>query len=63
MYREAESKPLPESRAVRAPNSVGVPYGSDVERATALIREAAEENPRVLDEPEPRVHFESPTAV
>jgi len=38
--------------------TVGVAYGSDVERAMALIREAAEENTLVLDEPEPRVHFE-----
>ena len=37
---------------------VGVAYGSDVDRAMALIREAADENPRVLDEPEPVVHFE-----
>ena len=38
--------------------TVGVAYGSDVDRAMALIREAAEENPRVLDDPEPVVHFE-----
>jgi potassium efflux system protein len=38
--------------------TVGVAYGSDVERAMALIREAAEENTHVVDEPEPRVHFE-----
>jgi len=38
--------------------SVGVAYGSDVERAMALVREAAEENPLVLDEPGPRAHFE-----
>jgi potassium efflux system protein len=38
--------------------SVGVAYGSDVDRAMALIREAAEQNGRVLADPEPRVHFE-----
>jgi len=37
---------------------VGVAYGSDVERAMALVMEAAEENPLVLAEPQPRVHFE-----
>jgi potassium efflux system protein len=38
--------------------SVGVAYGSDVDRAMALIMEAAEQNDRVLADPEPRVHFE-----
>ncbi len=38
--------------------TVGVAYGSDVDRAMNLIREAAEENARVLDEPAPSVHFE-----
>ena len=38
--------------------SVGVAYGSDVDRAMALIMEAAEQNGRVLADPEPRVHFE-----
>ena len=38
--------------------SVGVAYGSDVDRAMALIMEAAEQNERVLADPEPRVHFE-----
>jgi potassium efflux system protein len=37
---------------------VGVAYGSDVDKALALIREAATENPRVVDHPEPRVNFE-----
>ncbi len=38
--------------------SVGVAYGSDTGKAMALMREAAEEHPRVLDDPEPRVTFE-----
>jgi potassium efflux system protein len=38
--------------------SVGVAYGSDVDRAMALIMEAAKENDLVLAEPEPKVHFE-----
>jgi len=38
--------------------TVGVAYGSDVDRAMALIWEAAVECPLVTDEPEPRVHFE-----
>jgi len=38
--------------------AVGVAYGSDVDRAMALLREAAAENPLVLKEPESRVHFE-----
>jgi potassium efflux system protein len=37
---------------------VGVAYGSDVDKAMNLIREAAQENPQVVDDPEPRVHFE-----
>jgi potassium efflux system protein len=37
---------------------VGVAYGSDVERAMTLMREAADENPLVLSQPEPSVHFE-----
>ncbi len=38
---------------------VGVAYGSDVERALALIEEAAVEHPKVLEEPAPLVTFES----
>jgi potassium efflux system protein len=38
--------------------SVGVAYGSDVDRAMALIMEVAEQNDRILADPEPRVHFE-----
>jgi potassium efflux system protein len=37
---------------------VGIAYGSDVEKAMRLILEAAEENPDVLGEPQPSVHFE-----
>ncbi|HET6277948.1 MAG TPA: mechanosensitive ion channel domain-containing protein, partial [Candidatus Polarisedimenticolia bacterium] len=37
---------------------VGVAYGSDVERAMTLMREVADENPLVLSQPEPTVHFE-----
>jgi potassium efflux system protein len=38
---------------------VGVAYGTDVDRALALMREAAEEHPRVLDDPKPVLSFES----
>ncbi len=37
---------------------VGVAYGTDVDRALALMREAAEENERVLDDPAPLLTFE-----
>lgn len=38
--------------------TVGVAYGSDVERAMALMLEAARENVSVLDEPNPIASFE-----
>jgi potassium efflux system protein len=38
--------------------TIGIAYGSDVERAMGLIMEAARENDAVLDDPEPSVHFE-----
>ena len=38
--------------------TVGVAYGSDVDRAMALLREVARENQRVLEEPMPLVTFE-----
>ena len=38
--------------------TIGIAYGSDVERAMALLEEAAREHPMVLDEPPPRVTFE-----
>jgi potassium efflux system protein len=37
---------------------VGVAYGSDVDRAMALVTEAAQENPRVLQDPLPFTAFE-----
>lgn len=37
---------------------VGVAYDTDVEKAHALMREAAEENPRVLSTPKPALNFE-----
>ena len=37
---------------------VGVAYGSDVDKAHALMREAAEENENVLNDPKPVVSFE-----
>jgi len=37
---------------------VGVAYGSDTEKARALMCEAAQECPTVLEDPEPFVHFE-----
>jgi potassium efflux system protein len=36
---------------------VGIAYGSDVERALALLRRLAEENPQVLKAPPPSVFF------
>ncbi len=38
--------------------TVGVAYGSDVDKAMALMREAAEEHELVLDDPEPTVSFD-----
>ncbi len=38
--------------------NVGIAYGSDTELATRLLVEVAEEHPRILAEPEPRVTFE-----
>jgi potassium efflux system protein len=37
---------------------VGVAYGSDVDNALALMREAAEEHEHVLDDPPPILSFE-----
>jgi potassium-dependent mechanosensitive channel len=37
---------------------VGIAYGSDVQRAMALVVEAAEENERVLEDPKPFVSFD-----
>ena len=37
---------------------VGAAYGSDVDKAHELMREAAEENENVLDDPKPVVSFE-----
>jgi potassium efflux system protein len=37
---------------------VGIAYGSDVDKAMALVTEAAQENPRVLEEPLPFTAFE-----
>jgi len=45
-------------RVVRIAIPVGVAYGSDVDRALALMNEAAEEHANVLRDPEPRVTFE-----
>ncbi len=36
---------------------VGVAYGSDLEQVKTLLYKAAQENPRVLKEPEPQVFF------
>ncbi len=38
---------------------VGVAYGSDVQKAMRLLKEAAEENEAVMKDPEPSVIFES----
>ncbi len=39
--------------------TVGVAYGSDVERAMRLLIEAADENPEVLEDPRPIASFEA----
>jgi potassium efflux system protein len=44
---------------IRVSLTVGVAYGSDVDKAMALLREAADENDNVVDNPEPRVIFNS----
>ncbi len=36
---------------------VGVAYGSDLDKVKALLYKAAQDNPRVLKEPEPQVFF------
>ena len=36
---------------------VGVAYGSDLDQVKALLHKAAQDNPRVLKEPEPQVFF------
>ena len=36
---------------------VGIAYGSDVERALKILREIADDNPIILDEPEPSIIF------
>ena len=38
--------------------TVGIEYGSDVTRALELLRQAAEEHPRVIDDPGPMVTME-----
>jgi potassium efflux system protein len=45
-------------RTTRIVIVVGVAYGSDVEKALTLMREAAEEHEQVLDEPAPVLSFE-----
>jgi len=43
---------------IRVTLTVGVAYGSDVDKAMTLLREAADENKNVVAEPEPRVIFD-----
>ncbi len=38
---------------------VGIAYGSDVQKAMALMKQAAEDNPLVLEDPKPAVTFDS----
>ncbi len=45
-------------QTIRLVLTIGVAYGSDVRRAMALLREAAEEHADVLDEPCPSVIFQ-----
>lgn len=46
-------------KTLRVVITVGIAYGSDVKTAMALILQAAQENPNVLEEPEPFVAFEN----
>ncbi|MDF7822702.1 mechanosensitive ion channel [Pontiellaceae bacterium B12227] len=46
-------------QVIRVIIDVGVAYGSDTEKALALMEEAARENENVLDDPPPMVSFES----
>ena len=43
---------------IRVSLAVGIAYGSDVDKAMALLREAADENENVVDDPEPSVIFD-----
>ncbi len=45
-------------QVIRIAIPVGIAYGSDVDRALALMTEAAEEHENVLSDPEPKVTFE-----
>jgi potassium efflux system protein len=45
-------------QVIRIMVTVGVAYGTDVEQAHALMREAALEHPRVLKDPAPALSFE-----
>ena len=38
--------------------TIGVAYGADIQKAMALMRDEAAKNPKVLQEPQPRVSFE-----
>ncbi len=38
--------------------TVGIAYGSDVQEALDILVQTAQENPRILDQPAPFVHFE-----
>jgi potassium efflux system protein len=44
---------------IRVTLTVGVAYGSDVDKAMALLREAADENENVIDNPAPKVIFDA----
>ena len=46
-------------RVIRLTLVVGVTYGTDMDLALRLVREAAEEEERVLDDPAPLVSFDS----
>jgi potassium efflux system protein len=39
--------------------NVGIAYGSDTQRAAAILQEVAHDHPDVLDDPPPRVALES----
>ena len=45
-------------RVTRVMVTVGVAYGTDVEKAHALMREAAQEHARILEDPKPNLTFE-----
>ena len=45
-------------QVTRSTVEVGVAYGTDLDKALAIVREAAQQHPVIVDDPEPMVTFE-----